>query len=186
MLKKTIVLQGIYHNGKARFKIKGGFFDKIADPTIENICIQTAIQQIFSLLGSKAEETKKTLFFNELVSPSVVKYLDYWIKKKKMMFFVWKGQYGHIFTFFAPFISHSFEIDELLEELLDLTTIDPNLRSCCGVNDDLMSYDVTRASAHALEVIGQQANSGPSHVAFVGSGTSLSKAIRRVSSIMSY
>jgi hypothetical protein len=185
MLKKTIVLQGIYHNGKAKFKINGGFFGKIGDPTIENPCVQTAIHQIFSLLGRRSDEVKKTLCFNELVSPSVVKYLDYWIKKEKMMFFVWKGQYGHIFAFFSPFISPSFEIDDLLEELLDITTIDPNLRSCCGVNDDLMSYDVTRASAHALEVIGHQANSGASHVAFVGSGTSLRKAIRRVSSIMS-
>lgn len=185
MPNNTVVLQGIYHNGKARFKIKGGFFGKIADPAIENSCVQTAIHQIFSLLGKKADEVKKTLCFNELVSPSVVKYLDYWIKKEKMMFFVWKGQHGHIFAFFAPFISPSFEIDELLEELLDLTTIDPNLRSCTGAKDDLTSYEVTRASAHALEVIGLQANSDASHVAFVGSGANLDEAIRGVSSIMS-
>lgn len=184
MPKKTIVLQGISHNGKVKFKINGGFFGKIADPTIENPCVQTAIHQIFSLLGRKADEIKKTLCFNELVSPSVVNFIDHWIKKEKMMFFVWKGQYGHIFAFFAPFISSNFEIDELLEELLDLTAIDPKLRSCRGTKDDLASYDVTRTSAHALEVIGQQANSDASHVAFVGSGTNLSEAIRRVSSIM--
>lgn len=185
MHNKTLMVQGMFQDGNAQVKIKGGVFGEIADPSIGGPCISMALRQAFRLLGKKADDVRKKLCFDELVSPGVVEFFDRWAKKG-MGFFIWKNQNGHFFVFVTPLTSANFEVGELLEELLDLTTIDPNLRSCTGMKDDLATYDVTRSSKNALEVIWQCANSHVPHIAYVGVGVSLSEAIQGASKAISH
>lgn len=180
MHKRTLMLQGAFQGGKIKIKIKGGV---VPDVTTEGPCVLDALEQASCLLGRRAMEVRKTLCFPELKNSGITSRLDSWARKG-MIFFVWRSQSKHLLAFLMPLTSTDFEVDEVLEELLDLTTCVPDLGNCTGRKEGLVSYDITRVTKDALEVIVMYDNPSVPHIGYAGSGTSLSEAIRGVSKIM--
>lgn len=176
--QSTLVLKGMFKDGVFQIKINQ------KEEVSESPCVRTGLRQTFVDLKRKTEETKRALCFDELLSENVTKDLRYWLKKKGMMFFLWRGYNDQMCIFITPFASTSFEVDELLEELLDLAIIDTKLRTCSGTKEDLATYEVSRVFGNALEVVGQHAHSHSLHIGYAGIGANLCDAIREVSALI--
>jgi len=200
-MHKTLMLQGRYIPKEERFqiRIKGVFGKRLpkkavvgnsCDVTIRGHCLSSALKEVPKYLDKRAVQAMEMLCLSEIREAKVNKILDGWARRG-MMFFVWRSHYEDVLTFLGMCSSTEFEVDEVLEALIDVATIDPRIPNFRGNNAGLVSYDISRVfemdetEVLAHEIIVQHGKSSLD-IGYLGFGGTLAEAMSRVSIIIPF
>ncbi|KKT82246.1 MAG: hypothetical protein A3B07_02120 [Candidatus Yonathbacteria bacterium RIFCSPLOWO2_01_FULL_43_27] len=183
-MHRALMLQGLVRHSKAQVRITGILAGKPSDVLVGGYCVKSALDKMPSLLENEATiEVNRMLCFNEIRSPHVSSFLDYWAREKEMSFFVWKNQQGQFLVLFVPASPIHFEVSEFLEEHLGVMSNAPGMRCMVRENKGTL-IDITRVKRNALELFELSNNFSELHVGYIGLGESLREAIRGVSGII--